>query len=63
VLVPSFHASDDYLLLFMQRLVYLEHIGGSVPIITTIARLNDTDQAEYERITAEESSAGWRIAA
>jgi len=47
----------------MMRLVYLEHIGGNVPIITTIARLNDTDQAEYERITAEESSTGWRIAA
>jgi len=47
----------------MMRLVYLEHIGGNVQIINTIERLNDTDQAEHERITAEESVNGWRIAA
>lgn len=47
----------------MIRLIYLEHIGGNIPIRATIERINDTDRAEYERMTAEESTDGWRIAA
>lgn len=47
----------------MIRLVYLEHICGNVPIRATIERINDTDHAENERMTAEESNTGWRIAA
>ncbi|MFZ4539490.1 hypothetical protein [Propionivibrio sp.] len=47
----------------MIRLIYLEHIGGNIPIRSTIERINDTDHAEYERMTAEESEHGWLIAA
>jgi putative transcriptional regulator len=47
----------------MIRLIYLEHIGGNVPIRQTIERINDTDRHEQERMTAEESESGWRIAA
>ena len=47
----------------MIRLIYLEHIGGNVPIRQTIERINDTDRQEYGRLTAEESETGWRIAA
>lgn len=47
----------------MIRLIYLEHIGGNVRIISTIERINDTDRTEYTRMTAEESDGGWRIAA
>ncbi len=47
----------------MIRLIYLEHIDGNIPIRATIERINDTDRAEYERMTAEESTNGWRIAA
>jgi transcriptional regulator with XRE-family HTH domain len=47
----------------MIRLVYLEHICGNVPIRATIERINDADHAENERMTAEESDTGWRIAA
>jgi DNA-binding transcriptional regulator YiaG len=47
----------------MIRLIYLEHIGGSVPIRQTIERINDTDRHEQDRMTAEESESGWRIAA
>ena len=47
----------------MVRLIYLEHIGGNIPIRSTIERINDTDREEYERMTAEEGSNGWQIAA
>lgn len=47
----------------MIRLIYLEHIGGNVPIRQTIERINDTDHQESVRLTAEEGEAGWRIAA
>lgn len=47
----------------MIRLIYLEHIGGNVPIRQTIERINDTDRQEHDRMTAEESETGWRIAA
>lgn len=47
----------------MIRLIYLEHIGGNVPIRQTIERINDTDHQEHDRMTAEESETGWRIAA
>lgn len=47
----------------MIRLIYLEHIGGNVPIRQTIERINDTDRQERDRLTAEESENGWRIAA
>ncbi len=47
----------------MIRLIYLEHIGGNVPIRLTIERINDTDHADPERMTAEEGEDGWRIAA
>lgn len=47
----------------MIRLIYLEHIGGNVPIRQTIERINDTDRQESVRLTAEEGEAGWRIAA
>lgn len=47
----------------MIRLIYLEHIGGNVPIRQTIERINDTDRREQDRMTAEESESGWRIAA
>lgn len=47
----------------MIRLIYLEHIGGNVPIRQTIERINDTDRHEQNRMTAEESESGWRIAA
>jgi len=47
----------------MIRLIYLEHIGGNVPIRSTIERISNTDHAEHERMTAEESESGWRIAA
>lgn len=47
----------------MIRLIYLEHVGGNVSIMSTIERINDTDRAECTRMTAEESDGGWRIAA
>ena len=47
----------------MIRLIYLEHIGGNVPIRQTIERINDTDRQEYARLNAEEGAEGWRIAA
>lgn len=47
----------------MVRLIYLEHIGGNVPIRKTIERINDTDRADHERMTATDSENGWRIAA
>ncbi len=47
----------------MIRLIYLEHIGGNVPIITTIERINHTDRQHYERITAEASAGSWKLAA
>ena len=47
----------------MTRLIYLEHSGGSVKIVSTIEQIIDTDHAEHERMTAEESADGWRIAA
>ena len=47
----------------MIRLIYLEHIGGNVPIRKTIERINDTDRQEHARLNAEESAEGWRIAA
>lgn len=47
----------------MIRLIYLEHIKGNVRIISTIERINDTDQDQYTRMTAEESDGRWRVAA
>ena len=47
----------------MVRLIYLEHVGGNVPIRQTIERINDTDRADHERMTATDSETGWRIAA
>lgn len=47
----------------MTRLIYLEHMDGNAPIRATIERINDTDSAVTERIVAEESATGWKIAA
>lgn len=47
----------------MTRLIYLEHMDGNAPIRATIERINDTDNAVSERIVAEESATGWKIAA
>lgn len=47
----------------MIRLIYLEHTGGNVQIRATIERINDTDHADHERMTAESSATGWRITA
>jgi putative transcriptional regulator len=47
----------------MIRLIYLEHSGGNVSIVSTIERIIDTDHTEHERMTANESLDGWRIAA
>lgn len=47
----------------MTRLIYLEHMDGNAPIRATIERINDTDNAVTERIVAEESASGWKIAA
>lgn len=47
----------------MTRLIYLEHMDGNAPIRATIERINDTDNAVSERIVAEESANGWKIAA
>lgn len=47
----------------MIRLIYLEQVGGNVPIRSTIERINAADNAEYERLTAEQIDSGWRLAA
>lgn len=47
----------------MIRLIYLEHLGENVQIRRTIESISNTDHAEHERMTAEESETGWRIAA
>lgn len=45
------------------RLIYLEHVGGNLPIRQTIERINDPDRAEHERMIADGRNGGWRIAA
>jgi len=47
----------------MARLIYLEHMDGNAPIRATIEHINDTDNTVTERIVAEESATGWKIAA
>ena len=47
----------------MTRLIYLEHMDGNAPIRSTIELINDTDNAVAERIIAEDSDTGWKIAA
>jgi len=47
----------------MTRLIYLKHMDGNAPIRATIECINDTDNAVNERIVAEESETGWKIAA
>lgn len=47
----------------MLRLIYLEHVGGNVPIVATIDRINHTDRQNYERIVAETSAGSWKLAA
>ncbi len=50
----------------MLRLIYLEHIQDSAPIVETIRKINDLDLRDYdERIIAEEAKGGWatRLAA
>ncbi len=47
----------------MIRLIYLERIGGNVPIIETIERINHTDRQEYEKIIAESEAGHWKLAA